>query len=238
MNSGEHRALDVRPLAGLAHLLTMAQESGSVADRLPGWMFRLALCEQAATSALICSGWSMPALLRTLAYEEAWQQDQFPAHRAEFRACCLDRSLPVRHDRRVRVLLDEAILMRPVGGWQVMAEQLGHLADLSEAGAVCVRVVPLDRSALVPYWRVSALLLPGVLHLYMVESDHTVYCAGLDKGARQQHLLKKVLDAALPQGQSIDLLRQARKAFRLAHARSASPVIGTITPHPDGDDSL
>ncbi|KOU53994.1 hypothetical protein ADK54_02865 [Streptomyces sp. WM6378] len=83
MNSGDHRALDVRPLAGPAHLLTMAQERGSVADRLSGWMFRLVLCEQAATSALICAGWSIPALLGTPAYEEAWQQDQFPAYRAD-----------------------------------------------------------------------------------------------------------------------------------------------------------
>lgn len=45
---------------------------------------------------------------------------------------------------RVEVLLDEAITRRPIGGPEVMAGQLWHLAEIGEMPNVSIRVVPFD----------------------------------------------------------------------------------------------
>lgn len=45
------------------------------------------------------------------------------------------------------VLLDETVLIRPVGGAKVMRQQLGHLLQLSELPHVFLRIVPLSAGA-------------------------------------------------------------------------------------------
>jgi transcriptional regulator with XRE-family HTH domain len=44
-------------------------------------------------------------------------------------------------------VLDEAVLRRPVGGSAVMAEQLGHIADLADRRRIDVQVLPFARGA-------------------------------------------------------------------------------------------
>ena len=46
---------------------------------------------------------------------------------------------------RLRVVLDEAVLMRPVGGPDVQTGQLVHLAEVARQPNVNIRVLPLDR---------------------------------------------------------------------------------------------
>lgn len=48
---------------------------------------------------------------------------------------------------RVTVVVDEAVLRRPVGGRDVMADQLDHLADASQRRNVALRVLPTDAGA-------------------------------------------------------------------------------------------
>ena len=48
---------------------------------------------------------------------------------------------------RFRMLLDEAVLHRPVGGPSLMAAQLAKILDLVKAGRVTVQVVPFDVGA-------------------------------------------------------------------------------------------
>ncbi|MEV6233718.1 helix-turn-helix transcriptional regulator [Saccharopolyspora shandongensis] len=52
-----------------------------------------------------------------------------------------------RHPVELRSFVDETALLRPVGGPQVMAEQLRHVLSASEAPNVTVRVLPLDVGA-------------------------------------------------------------------------------------------
>lgn len=59
------------------------------------------------------------------------------------RQAVLARSNPPRFD----VVLNEAILHRPVGGPKVMAQQLETIAKLSELRHISVRVVPFDTGA-------------------------------------------------------------------------------------------
>ncbi|ALG13453.1 helix-turn-helix domain-containing protein [Kibdelosporangium phytohabitans] len=59
------------------------------------------------------------------------------------RQALLTRSLPPRY----RVVIDEAVLRRPVGGPQVMAEQLRHVARLATRTNIEVRVIPFQHGA-------------------------------------------------------------------------------------------
>ncbi|WP_371503436.1 helix-turn-helix domain-containing protein [Kitasatospora sp. NBC_00374] len=43
------------------------------------------------------------------------------------------------------VVLDEAVLMRPVGGGEVMREQLAHLLDVARSPLVTLQVLPFDQ---------------------------------------------------------------------------------------------
>ncbi|WP_181871585.1 helix-turn-helix domain-containing protein [Sphaerisporangium album] len=51
----------------------------------------------------------------------------------------LDRRTPPM----LAVVIDECVLLRPVGGARVMADQLGHLLDLMARPCISVQVVPL-----------------------------------------------------------------------------------------------
>ncbi|MFI6689413.1 Scr1 family TA system antitoxin-like transcriptional regulator [Streptomyces sp. NPDC050485] len=204
---------DLRSLAGLQYLVSAAQGSYLVRDELSGWMSRLALCERRAASVLVWSGWAVPALVRTPAYAAAiCDGPHFPKYQAEI-ATCPDRSVPVPCARPVTVVLDETILTRWIGGAQVAAEQLGHLAELTESGHVLVQIVPLTSPVILPTEAVSQLgLVEG--YLYTEESNGATYSTGPIEGAKRQRLLEAALAAALPIRQSLDRLRQARDELR------------------------
>ncbi|MEZ0092161.1 helix-turn-helix domain-containing protein [Streptacidiphilus sp. EB129] len=48
---------------------------------------------------------------------------------------------------RLRAVLDEAVLRRPVGGREVMAGQLRAMAELADRATVTIQVLPFDRGA-------------------------------------------------------------------------------------------
>ncbi|MGW1870400.1 Scr1 family TA system antitoxin-like transcriptional regulator [Streptomyces mauvecolor] len=205
---------DLRSLAGLQYLVSAAPGNYLVRDELPGWMGRVALCERAATSILACSGWAVPALVRTPAYAAALRDaTHFPEYQAEMVACP-DRSQPVPSTRPVTVVLDETVLTRRIGGAQVAAEQVGYLADVTEAGHVRVQIVPLTSPVILPTEAISQFTLPGALHhLYTDEGQYATYSTGPVEGAKRLRLLKSALAAALPARQSLARLRQVRDDF-------------------------
>lgn len=101
----------------------------------------------------------VPGLLQTEAYARTVMQEHNPDEDAEE----IERRLHLRTNRQVLLtrvtgpprlclVLNEAILHRPVGGPRTMAEQLGHLVEASELPNVMMRVVPF-----------AAGLHPGVM---------------------------------------------------------------------------
>jgi hypothetical protein len=109
--------------------------------------------ETAATSIDIYMSLIVPALLQTADYARAVigaVRPDLPEHeigrRVQLRMgrqALLDRDDPPA----VRVLLDEAVLRRPVGGPEVMGEQLGRLLEDAARPAVTLRVLPLGIGA-------------------------------------------------------------------------------------------
>lgn len=53
--------------------------------------------------------------------------------------------LTIERPLKLSVVLDESVVMRPLGGRDVLTGQLVHLAEVAELPNVRIRVLPLDR---------------------------------------------------------------------------------------------
>jgi transcriptional regulator with XRE-family HTH domain len=140
----------------IAHLMDLARES-----KQQGWWQPYDLdfatyvgLEEAAITLSYYQSSIVPGILQTRGYaramhESGWQE--YPPGR-------IDEHVDVRMRRqrlltrdpplRVAVVLDEAVLHREVGGPAVMAEQLGHLAQLTKKlPSVTIQVIPFSSGA-------------------------------------------------------------------------------------------
>jgi hypothetical protein len=109
--------------------------------------------EQVATSITAYAMYYMPALLQTEEYARAIIKGIAPRIGQEIlqqrvEARLRRQQLLQADDRpRYRVLLDEAVLRRPVGGPQVMAAQLGRVLQVERKGTVTAQVIPFNIGA-------------------------------------------------------------------------------------------
>jgi transcriptional regulator with XRE-family HTH domain len=155
---------DVRDLCTLydvdeatsAHFMTLAREA-----REQGWWTKyddLRLdpyigLEQVARSITTYTMYYIPALLQTEEYARAIIKGIAPKISAEILQqrveARLRRQLLLQDDNRprYRVLLDEGVLHRPVGGPAVMAAQLGRVLQAEQQGQVTIQVIPFDIGA-------------------------------------------------------------------------------------------
>jgi len=155
---------DVRDLCALydvdeatsAHFMTLAREA-----REQGWWTKyddLRLdpyigLEQVARSITTYTMYYIPALLQTEEYARAIIKGIAPKISAEILQqrieARLRRQLLLQEDNRprYRVLLDEGVLHRPVGGPAVMAAQLGRVLQAEQQGQVTIQVIPFDIGA-------------------------------------------------------------------------------------------
>jgi Domain of unknown function (DUF5753)/Helix-turn-helix domain len=137
-------------------LMVLARETKAVGwwhahdDVIPDWLDLYLGLEEAASRLRRHDPELVPGLLQTPAYaREVIMTDQPDLDEAEVtrrtQARLARQALLVRVTAplRAEVLLGEAALRRPVGGPQVMAEQLNRLADAALLPTVTIRVVPL-----------------------------------------------------------------------------------------------
>lgn len=102
--------------------------------------------EQRAVRITQCALLILPGLLQTRAYSRAL----FDGFHTD--ADAIDRYIDVRqlrqgilhkqHPVELVAYLDESVLLRPVGGHQVMVEQLRHLLRMSEVPTITIRTIP------------------------------------------------------------------------------------------------
>jgi transcriptional regulator with XRE-family HTH domain len=98
-------------------------------------------------------GQVVPGLLQT----EEYAQAMILAARPDINAAEVEKRVRVRMSRQsllsqdepldLWVVLDEAVLRRPVGGADVMLRQLGHLATVAELPNVTIQVLPFAAGA-------------------------------------------------------------------------------------------
>jgi hypothetical protein len=117
-------------------------------DVLPSW-FRTAVgLEESATLIRSYQPQVVPGLLQTEGYIKAITAASFPAAPHDF----TERAVALRLARQhlltrpeppgYWVVMDETVLRRPIGGPQVMRDQLAHLIEATQQPDVTIQVIP------------------------------------------------------------------------------------------------
>ncbi|MFC9619261.1 helix-turn-helix domain-containing protein [Streptomyces sp. NPDC056930] len=179
------------------------------------------LLEQQATMIREFALSYVPGILQTEKYARAVIGAAFPPHSETER----DRRVVTRLERSkiltepvtplVWALLDEAVLRRPVGGPETMAEQITHVADLAETGRVRTHVVPFGLG-------VYPLMQSMLTLMWFDDQPPAAYSEGLSVGKvhdspavveRLQSAYDLALGEALPTKESLALLRATAKDY-------------------------
>ncbi|MEU9704819.1 helix-turn-helix transcriptional regulator [Streptomyces sp. NPDC047981] len=175
--------------------------------------------EQQATMIREFASSFVPGILQTERYARAVLGTTFPPRSEEER----DRHVATRIERSriladpvmpvVWALLDEMVLRRPIGGPEVMAEQIAHLIHLVEKDRVRVHVLPVSLGV--------HPLMQGMLTLMWFEDQPpAAYSEGVSIGKlhdspsvvqRLQGVYDLALGDALPLKESLTLMRAIAK---------------------------
>lgn len=163
----------------------------------------------------------VPGILQTKRYARAVLGAAFPPTGEEER----DKAVVARLERSkiladpvtpvVWALLDEVVFRRPIGGADVMAEQITHIVRLAECGRVRVHVMPLGLGAYP--------LLQGMMTLMWFEDQPPVaYSEGVRMGKVHdspalveglQGAYALAMGDALPVRESLALMRATAKDY-------------------------
>lgn len=179
---------------------------------------RAALAEQSATRIEEYAPVVVPGLLQTESYARAvlrtarmrWAPGELDA-RVQSR---LQRSELLNQDLpEVGFILSEAVLRIPVGGPEVMAEQLAHISGLVRSGRVSLQVVPFNQG-------VHAAMASMVCLMKFADAPDMAYVEGLHTG--------KVMDANSPE--EVQLCRDAYDSARAAalHPDASLRLLETV----------
>ncbi|MFI5776351.1 helix-turn-helix domain-containing protein [Nocardia sp. NPDC051570] len=123
-------------------------------DTMPaGFAYFIGL-EEAADRIWTYQNTLLPGLVQTADYRRALAWVEVPnmpteevERRVELSMKRQERLTNSRNPLKLSILLDEAILHRPIGGRRVMSEQLRHLAEVGSLPNVSIRVVPISAEA-------------------------------------------------------------------------------------------
>jgi transcriptional regulator with XRE-family HTH domain len=167
-------------------------------EHLTPAMVEMIQFEAEAATIRYFSGQLFPGPVQTRAYAEALFADfPSPLAPATIEARIAARLRRVRNLYRdpplvFRVLLDESALLRPVGGAEVMADQLDYLGKLMDETHLDIRVVPFKTGS-----PVMAYFGPFVIHDLADEASALLYreMMGGDELVRSEAEIKRHRDA-------------------------------------------
>jgi transcriptional regulator with XRE-family HTH domain len=167
----------------------------------------------------------VPGLLQTEDYARAaLQRGESTASRDEIqrlvdarmsRQAVLEREPPLR----LWTIVDEAVLHRPVGGYQVMAAQLDHIAEIAgNARTVTIQVIPYDvggHPGMNGSFAVLKFDAPGANDLvYMESRAGGLVLEGDADLARFGAIFEDLRALALPPEDSVSFVRQKAKDMK------------------------
>jgi transcriptional regulator with XRE-family HTH domain len=175
-------------------------------DVMPDWFAAYLSLEQAALQIRAYESQFVHGLLQTEAYARALLSAGNPHAPAE----ATERRIALRMRRqellgretppRVWVVMDETVLRWPVGGPDVMRDQIGHLVELNRLPQVTLQIMPFTngphpamRAGSFQLFRFRARELPDVVYLnglvgavYLDKGDDVVvYREALDRAGAQ-----------------------------------------------------
>jgi hypothetical protein len=181
--------------------------------------------EAAATAIVSYSMYYVPALVQTEDYARAIIKGVIPKidpdiHQQRVEARMRRQLLLGLESRpRYRMLVDEAVLRRQVGGVSVMAAQLERILEEVRQGKATIQVVPFDAGA-------HAAQDSGFVFLEFGEDPNTppvVYLEGLTAAqyldrksdiARYREAIEHLRDAALSPRGSLALIAECRETYK------------------------
>ncbi|MGW0485494.1 helix-turn-helix domain-containing protein [Nonomuraea sp. NPDC003214] len=202
-------------LGAAGGLLRRWRETVEHASRWPVWLAQLAEIEQQATTLKFWQPTIVPGILQTPEYARAvyWGKPGTTAEDVERNlAARLERQRILHRDDgpTIWVILDEVVLIRPIGSEAVMAEQMAHLAGLDDHPRINVRVLP--RTSWLTSGLQGAFVLaggPGMPDTAYIESI-TLSQITADSGSVQeiQWRYEMLHNEALPRRASLQLMRE------------------------------
>ncbi|MER6738127.1 helix-turn-helix domain-containing protein [Streptomyces puniciscabiei] len=183
---------------------------------LPDWAGKLIGLQEAASAIRTYEVQLVPGLLQTPAYTEAVIRQAYPLAlqqevdtRVELRR--IRQNLLVRNDApHLWAILDEAVLSRPMGGKQVMREQLRHLMWTAQMEHVTLQIAPFNRPGCiaggfpVTHLRFELSALPDIVYLEQLRDAE--YLDKPDETDHYRSVLDGLAHAALSPGESLELL--------------------------------
>jgi transcriptional regulator with XRE-family HTH domain len=210
-------------LIELAHLLDPNAAPSMNGHGVPTWLSHYDSLVLAAGRLAVVELAVIPDLLQTKAYAAAVElameiplSDHEVSERVERRA---ERQKVLYRDPeplQLVAVLSEGVLLDRVGGPEVMATQLDHVADLAERPNVDVRIVGPGRapSAINGF---ELLSRPGEADPFMAVAFSVDGPSYIDVAYRLTHLVARMnhlLDTALSASESADRIRDIREAHR------------------------
>lgn len=153
-------------------------------DSAPDWSAPFFQMEAEASEVVTYQAITVPGLLQTKAYvgaiaAAAEPEGIRPGNLAEVRAA-RQRRLTGDVPLTFHAVIDESVLMRPVGGAEVMAEQLDHMTEMAGRPNVTLQVLPLSVGAHIAMTGSFTMLrFPDELEMNAVflEHDHALLTA-------------------------------------------------------------
>jgi transcriptional regulator with XRE-family HTH domain len=184
---------------------------------MPEWFDRLVGLQEAAYAIRTFEIQYVPGLLQTAAYTRAVIERGLPSaparevqRRVELRT--RRRELLQRTDApQLWAIIDESVLLRVLGGHEVMREQLEHLIAMARLPHVTLQIVPLDvTNASAPaipvtYLRFGGLDLPDIVYLEHIRS--ATFLEDRDETEEYRVALDRLADEALDPRDSLARLR-------------------------------
>lgn len=199
-------------------------------DVMPSWLKRLASLEDAATGVWTWHTMIIPGLLQTPAYARAIIRAGLPLsssveieRRVELRVM-RQKVLTKPSPPRLLALLDEGALHRPVGGYEVLLEQLEWLRELDAVPGINIRIVTFAQSVEHPiaptpvtHLRFATGGAPEVA--YLEQADGATYVNDTQGLQTYRHLIEELALAAQRRKASLRLLDRAIRDCRAFIAR-------------------
>ena len=205
-------------------LMTLAREG-----KQQGWWQPYALpyatfigLEQAATSIKIYHSAVVPGVLQTADYTRAVHRAAIPRladevieERVEERST-RQQLLTGEHSPLVDVMLDEAVLHRPVGGRSVMRDQLDQIISASDYPNVAVQILPYDigaHPALESDFTILGFESKARSIVYVEGLVGQIYVERQQEVERYQEVFERLHGIALGPKDSNTLLRKIRETY-------------------------
>jgi DNA-binding XRE family transcriptional regulator len=164
--------------------------------------------ERDATTIRGCMFVLVPGLLQTPTYARAvFEGDEAAVAARMERRAILDKEEPPF----VRYILDEQVLERPVGGPEVMAEQLAYLEELVTSRRVHIQISPSAVSCTNASFELATV--DGATLGYLEAAIKGFVLTKREDVLDMERWFEKFLAEALPSSASLDLIRRMKEQW-------------------------